>query len=270
MLHPRKRKHHPVGPVKQLPVFYHRIPPNLSQPLLRAQQGVAQGIVLVRRRVHQLGQDEVGLAPNLGNLVPRRLNLRRHLVLGHARLENGLREQLHRVGHGAVERGGLVHHGLARRGALEVAAQGLDALEHGVGAQGRRRLEGQAVHDVRHAPEGRGLEAGAALDVDADAGKGAREGLGGDAQAVGEGCDFVEVGGFLQGERRKLAPAEKGARIHVMLDGLIPLGCPRLIQWPCSVWARRDRWRGAESCCWLGWPWPDCPGAAAQLIVAAS
>lgn len=38
----------------------------------------------------------------------------------------------------------------------------------------------------------------AGIDVDTNAGKMAREGFGGDAEAIGKGCDFIEVGRILQ------------------------------------------------------------------------
>ena len=40
--------------------------------------------------------------------------------------------------------------------------------------------------------------AGASVDVDSNAGEGAWEGFAGDADAIFEGCDLVEVGGVLQ------------------------------------------------------------------------
>lgn len=192
-----KRQHHSLGSVEALPVAHDRVSPNLGQPLLRAQQRVPQGVVLEGGRVHELRQDELGLAPDLGDFVPRRLDLLGDLVLGHARVANRLGQERHRLGHGVVERGGLVHHGLAGRRALDVAPQVLYPLEHRVGRVGGRGLEREPVHDVRHAAQGGRLEARPGFYVDAHAGKRPWKRFRRYAQAVGQSGDAVEIGGFL-------------------------------------------------------------------------
>lgn len=177
MLHARKGHHHALRPVEELPVHEDGVPVNVRQALLGAQQRVAERVVLVGGRVHQLGQDQLGLAPDLADLVPRRLELVRHLVVGDVRVADRLGEELDRRRHGVVERRRLVHHRLARRCALDVASERLHLLEHVVGRPLRRRLEREPVHDVGYAPERFVFEPGAAFDVDADAREGSRERL---------------------------------------------------------------------------------------------
>lgn len=94
---------------------------------------MAQSVVLESRHVHQLGQYQVWLGPNLLDLVLSREELLSHFVLGHVRIPDRVGEQGDGTRDGGVEGGGLVHHGLSRGGALDVSAQVFHLLQYLVG-----------------------------------------------------------------------------------------------------------------------------------------
>lgn len=68
-----------------------------------------------------------------------------------------------------------------------------------------RGLEGQPVHDVACAAQVLVLVTRAAVDVDAHAGEGVGQGLGGDPDTVRQCCDIAELCGFLEARSRRVS-----------------------------------------------------------------
>jgi hypothetical protein len=197
VIHAGKSHNYPVRLVKLFPVRLDDGAVDVGEALLRAEQRVAEGVVLVGSQVHQLRQDELRLVPDLANLVVGRLELLLYLVLGDERVAYCLGQQANCALDGRVEGRRLVHERLARRGTLNVAAQRLHLLRHLVAASFARRLEGEPVDDVAHATQRIVFVSRAGVNVNADAGKVAWQGLGRNADAIGECGDLIELDGVL-------------------------------------------------------------------------
>ena len=160
----------------------------------------AQRRLLERRRVQMVEHDLLGHALDLLHLAQDDVALALDRALVELRVLQDVREDVHGAGDVPGEHTRVIARLLARRVRVEVAAHVLDLLLELPGVTHGRALEGHVLQKVRRPIGGRGLVARARVDPDADGGGlGVRGGLGGDAEAVGEGGDLLRGEVFFWG-----------------------------------------------------------------------